>query len=156
MDNDTEITPLSAWRGQMRGFVGRLTYLPGSRSAERFTGDHRLLSALEDTLEVERASTGADLHPDVIRDAIEQTELTCRGWRVVGFEDDPVRALDKHFETEQRRFQAQQAEQQRIQAAQAENQIRLDAQTVRLNEAAARRTWGLPELDPEPPGGVAA
>ena len=121
------------------------------RAVERFGGDHLLLSPLEDAIQAERVRTVADLDPGTIRDRIGQVELTYQRWEVIGYErGDVLELLDRHFRPEQDRWQAERAREQQLADARIAGQARVDWQTAIYQENAARRTWGLPELEAEP------
>ncbi|MGO9885405.1 MAG: hypothetical protein ACLPV4_20610 [Solirubrobacteraceae bacterium] len=151
MNDETEIVPLSQWNGPLQPFFQQLRY-HGLNRHERAEGDTELLTLLEDRLRLERGAGIRDLGPDVVREFVQQVEQNRRGrWVLLSSDSgDIFAALDAHFRDVQLRGQAEQARRAAEMDARIAGQARVDRQTAIYQENAARRTWGLPELEAEP------
>ncbi len=162
---DETTTPFSRCRyEQLPAWMLQLRYeqKPGGgvtrAGGDRADGDDLLVREIRAAFDHDaRAHRVRDLDPSVVRDAVITVEDRCAGrWTVVGVDSDVFAALDAHFEPEQRRLAAAQREQQESMAANAEGGARVVHEAALRQAAAERRVWGLPELQPEPPPGVAA
>jgi len=118
MTTDTfQTTPLSESRGDLRGFLTRLSYasdLRGvtSRQARRFEGDARLLARLQPLIGPDGCV--GELGEETLLDMVAEVEdeLIDR-WRLQGDESRPIlERLDAHFARQQEAWLKQRREQE--------------------------------------------
>ena len=160
MDDFTEITPFSECRYErLPVFATLLRYehtVAGvtRAGANRYEGNELLFREIRATFDRDPfAHVVRDLSQNVVRDAITNVEDRCHGrWTIADADQDVFAALDEHFRPEQNRYVQWRSEQDEIRETQAQGCARIEAETARLQENAACRTWGLPELEPDPPG----
>jgi molybdopterin converting factor small subunit len=139
-----EIAPLSDFRGDLRGFLTRLSYASDhggttSRQARRYEGDARLLARLQPFVGPDGCV--GELGEETLRDVVGEVEdeLIDR-WRLSGEESQPIlERLDAHFAGQQEAWLKQRREQEAHTALLARDREMQRLDELRIGISVARQ-----------------